>query len=41
MLKAYVTNPKGFAVLPNGEFILSGGIPGAGYNPGGAIPEGQ
>lgn len=41
MLEAYVTNPKGFAALPDGEFILSGGIPGAGYIPGGEIPEGS
>jgi hypothetical protein len=40
-LKAGVWNPKGFAVLPNGEFILSGGVPGAGYVPGSALSEAQ
>lgn len=40
-LRVGIWNAKGFAVLPDGDFILSGGIPGGAYVRGGDIPEGQ
>lgn len=34
-----IINGKGFVVLPNGEFVLSGGVMGGQYLPGGEIAE--
>lgn len=40
-LRARAVNSKGFVVLPTGEFILSGGIPGAGWTRREDIMEGE